>query len=63
MEEMIWQDGYVAYVCEWKMVGERESRVLGRKETPISKSSCRPVTVGWSQGFHGNGELLVIYPV
>ncbi len=31
---MIWQDGYVAYVCEWKMVGERESRVLGRKETP-----------------------------
>ncbi len=34
MEEMIWQDGYVAYVCEWKMVGERESRVLGRKETP-----------------------------
>jgi hypothetical protein len=50
MEEMILAR------CEWKMVGERESRVLGGKETPISKSSCRPVTVGWSQGFMEMGN-------
>jgi hypothetical protein len=44
MEEMIWQDGYVAYVNgSW---WEREKTGFpGGKESPISKSSCRPVTV------------------
>jgi hypothetical protein len=44
--------------------GRERKQGSGQKGNPkISKSSCRPVTVGWSQGFHGNGELLVIYPV
>ncbi len=64
MEEMIWQDGYVAYGCEWKMVGEREreNRVPGGKETPISKSSCKPVTVVpsicWALPSHHRGQGL-----
>jgi hypothetical protein len=47
MEEMIGKDGYVAYVNGrwWERERERENRVPGGKESPISKSSCRPVTV------------------
>lgn len=59
MEEMIWQDGYGG-VWMWMEDGGREREKAGfraeRKETPISKSSCRPVTVGWSQGFMEMGN-------